>query len=142
MKKVCAIFPLLPDPGDFISRVKNRFPDAEISLYTANEEAAKRAESCGAKRAVYRNMNEFALTAPKESKMSAAAKPKAAILVLFIAILLVPGVHRVQFFLHTRSCMYGITLLVDAALDVVFAMLTVCEWLPTEPDVKGPMLTL
>jgi len=46
-QSVCAVYPLLPDPTDFIRRLREFFPAAQITFYTANAEAAKRAASLG-----------------------------------------------------------------------------------------------
>jgi ADP-heptose:LPS heptosyltransferase len=64
--RVCAVFSLLPDPAAFIARVRERYADAAITLYTVNAEAARRAETLDLAGVVYRDWASVLLTAPPE----------------------------------------------------------------------------
>ena len=66
--RVCAVFPLLPDPGAFLDSVRRAFPDAEIGFYTANREAAARAARLGVRPVVCRPLPEVFLRMPRESR--------------------------------------------------------------------------
>lgn len=65
-RRVCAVFPLLPDPTDFLRRVGERFPGAEIGLFTANPEAAHRARQAGVRDVFFRPLNQVAWRVPAE----------------------------------------------------------------------------
>jgi ADP-heptose:LPS heptosyltransferase/glycosyltransferase involved in cell wall biosynthesis len=66
-RKVCAIFPLLPDPSAFLARVRERFPDATINLYTTNPEAAKRAPDCLVDKVYFRPLTAVSPLAPLDA---------------------------------------------------------------------------
>jgi len=65
MKRVLAIFPLLPDPSAFLAELRRRFPHAEFGLYTANAEAAERARQAGLTDVHLQPASAVSLSAPR-----------------------------------------------------------------------------
>jgi heptosyltransferase-3 len=63
-RRVCALFPLLPNPGDFIAALRRRFPEAEIGLYTANPDAARRAATYGVREVIFEPRESFRMRPP------------------------------------------------------------------------------
>lgn len=65
MTRVCAIFPLLPDPAAFVERVRTAYPGAEVTLFTGNAEAARRAAELDVAQVVFHPWDEFTLAVPE-----------------------------------------------------------------------------